>query len=424
MASDDTLASHNGRRWRVGVLGNTNNYPFMVCRALRQMGHEAVQFIDRPEALHRPEGRYPEFASGYPSWIVDLSARPLLGSMRARRHRLALTRQLNGFDFLLINGNGPVFAAHSGLPSFALLTGTDLEHDADWQTATRIFKGLRGQAGLMRASVAWAYGLRAIRQQRAVIARSFGVNYFLRGLAPAGDRILDSLGVGDGQRSAFMISDVDAERVCRIQPRARPADAPLRIFNVARLNWREPRPSHLSSLDMKGTDILLRGFAAFIHRHGGRGELVLVRKGNDIAATAALVADLGLSDYVSWKDEMSQAQVFDEYEQAHVVSEQMSTSVIGMGGLDAMACGRALLANARPDVFEPMIGEPSPVLHATDADAVCQHLLALHKQPSLCASVGERSRDYVRRNFSAHAAARQILLRWEARQPSALGRPA
>jgi hypothetical protein len=86
--------------------------------------------------------------------------------------------------------------------------------------------------------------------------------------------------------------------------------------------------------------------------------------------------------------------------------------VIGMGGLDAMACSRPVLANARPEVFQPMVGEPSPVLHATDDQAICWHLLALQQTPSLCASTGAQSRDYVRRNFSAASAARLILHRW------------
>jgi glycosyltransferase involved in cell wall biosynthesis len=255
-----------------------------------------------------------------------------------------------------------------------------------------------------------------VRAQRKAISRAFGVNYFLMGLAPVGDRILDSLGIGSSQRSGFMITDVDAERVQQIEPQQPAPGEPLRIFNVARLNWYEPRPAHLSALDMKGTDILLRGFADFIHRYQGRGELSLVRKGADVSATVALVAELELTDHVRWLDEMSQNEVFDHYERAHVVSEQLSTSVIGMGGLDAMACGRPVLANARPEVFEPMVGEPSPVLHATDAQTVCQHLLSLQKTPTLCASIGAQSRDYVRRNFSPDSAARLILQRWAAVQ--------
>jgi glycosyltransferase involved in cell wall biosynthesis len=406
----------NDRRWRIGVVGNTNNYPFMVTQALRKLGHEAVQFVDRAEVLHRPENRYPEFASGYPDWIVDISHKSLLGWRASRCDRKFVRQQLRQFDFLLLNGNGPTIAVASRVPGFAMLTGSDLETEANWNRVWQLFADARERGGLFRGLGALVFAWQSVRAQRKAISRAFGVNYFLMGLAPVGDRILDSLGIGSSQRSGFMITDVDAERVQQIEPQQPAPGEPLRIFNVARLNWYEPRPAHLSALDMKGTDILLRGFADFIHRYQGRGELSLVRKGADVSATVALVAELELTDHVRWLDEMSQNEVFDHYERAHVVSEQLSTSVIGMGGLDAMACGRPVLANARPEVFEPMVGEPSPVLHATDAQTVCQHLLSLQKTPTLCASIGAQSRDYVRRNFSPDSAARLILQRWAAVQ--------
>lgn len=45
---------------KIGFIGNANNYPFMIARAMRKMGHEVLFIVDRDksEPLNRPENRY------------------------------------------------------------------------------------------------------------------------------------------------------------------------------------------------------------------------------------------------------------------------------------------------------------------------------------------------------------------------------
>jgi hypothetical protein len=56
---------------KFGFFGNTNNSPFMLAQALRDLGHEVCVVVTSQELLHRPESRYPELKKGYPDWIVD-----------------------------------------------------------------------------------------------------------------------------------------------------------------------------------------------------------------------------------------------------------------------------------------------------------------------------------------------------------------
>jgi len=41
----------------IGFLGNANNYPFMLAKAVRALGHEVVFIIGSEMALNSPESR-------------------------------------------------------------------------------------------------------------------------------------------------------------------------------------------------------------------------------------------------------------------------------------------------------------------------------------------------------------------------------
>lgn len=403
------------RRLKICFVGNTNNYPFLVAMAMRRMGHEVTVMLDRTESLHRPQGRYPEFTAADTDWVRDISHEITGDRWTLSRSAELTTRQLGRYDLLVLNGFGLALAGGRGVPVFAMLTGSDLTHLANWGSIGVLWRDLRS-LGLLRRLLACALHARTVGRQRRAIRHAFGASYFVRGVVPEADRLLDGLGVEGGRRTSFMLSDIDH---IRPQPQLDQggADRPLRIFNVARLNWCQPKPAYLSELDMKGTDILLQGLAAYLRQSKVPAQLVLVRKGVDIEATRREVERLGLVDCVTWLDEMSQSEVFEQYAMADVVTEQLSTSYLGMGGLDAMAAGRPVIANTRPDARgDGLLREEAPVLHAQTPQDVCRHLLSLSASRGLIDELGQRARAYVEEWHSPLAAARRILGMYAAAQ--------
>lgn len=395
-------------RLKICFVGNTNNYPFLIASAMRQMGHDVTVLLDRPESLHRPEGRYNGFDLYKSDWIRDVST-----SVSPERWTLSNcpeleTKTLGNYDLLVLNGFGPTLVGRTEVPAFSILTGSDLTQLANWSSLPILWRHLFPSLGFARTLVACALNARIVYRQRRSIRSSFGVSYFMRGVVPEADCILDGLGVRAEQRISFMLSDVD--HIKFLPPPVRGSDSPvLRIFNVARLNWRQPKPAHLSELDMKGTDILLAGYAAFLNRIKRPAQLVLVRKGYDVTATEQEVLRLGIGAHVLWLNEMSQAEVFEQYALADVVTEQFSTSYVGMGGLDAMAAGRPVIANTRPDTSAPELLADSPVLHAATPEEVCAQLMSLADSVEWREKLGEQSRHYVERRHSPLAAATRIL---------------
>jgi glycosyltransferase involved in cell wall biosynthesis len=391
----------------IGFFGNTNNYPYALAKGLRASGATVRLVVNRPGLLHRPEGLDVELGAAYPDWIMDashLSEEDFVA--QSPRICDALNFVCSGMDAVVLNDIGPSLFGLLEKPAIALLTGSDLTYLADFASAG------------MRASV-WDPAFRAspggrlserrwiefVTRQREGIRAARAVSFPWPGLVPAGDALLADIGVPAARRMFVYLADTH-----RISPAPPPANPVLRILNGARLNWVRPMPPGFSEQDAKGTDVLLHGFARFL-ADGGRAELRLVEKGLHTAETRALVESLGIGHAVVWLPEMDLRSFRAEMAAADVVCDQLSTSFPGMVALDAMALGRPVLANFRPDILGPAYADPWPVCDASDAAGVHRALAGLAGAPAECAALGERARAFAEKWLSPEANARRCLER-------------
>jgi glycosyltransferase involved in cell wall biosynthesis len=391
---------------KIGFFGNVNNYPFMLARALRRMGHEVRFLVNRPERLHRPEYRYDDIAVPYPDWIMDVGTFNTAHYVLQPRRRAKIARLLNACDAVLLNELGPAFLPLLNCPGVVTLTGADLEVYSNLQTIDRVMEADYTHEPLPRRMLRRAVYQRFIPAQRAGIQAAAAVSYFRRGLSAQGDVLLDEIGVPDERRMFFLLTDVD-----KIQLEPLPHNQPLRLFCAARLNWKHPIPPGIVELDYKGSDVMVRGLGLFYRTTNIPLNIRLVKKGLHVAETMQLVEAESLAPLVTWLDEMSQLAVWEEFRQADIVFDQLGQAVVTIAGLDAMAMGRPLIANGRPEIFEPMFGVPSPVCQARTPEEVCQQLQRLVADPAERERVGRASRQYVETYFSADHAARLCLER-------------
>jgi len=390
---------------RIGFWGNTNNYPFMLAQALRRAGHEVQFVVDSSERLHRPEHRYEEINSPYPGWMRDeagWTSKYSYYCFPTRRVRLAM-QWLGQCDALIVNGSGVLIAQKVGRPYIVLLTGSDLEVSSN----ATAFLAANESSSLLKRILKRPWIRRVASRMQAGIRASLAYSYFAKGLVPSGDVQLDLIcaipGGPSPQRFFLFMSDLDD-----LEYAPPPVNADLTVFCGARLTWRKPCRPGTTELDHKGTDILLHGVKRFLATSSVRIRLHLVRKGLDIKETEQLVDDLGLGDCVTWHDEMNQKRLFEFFRNSDVIVDQLAESVSGMIGLDAMAMGRPLLANGRPEIFEPLIGEKSPICQAKTAGDVSVQLHRL-TSPDTRREVGIKSRDYVLEHFSTRRAAEKCL---------------
>jgi glycosyltransferase involved in cell wall biosynthesis len=394
---------------KIGFYGNANNYPFMLALALQRLGHEILFIVSSREALNRPEFRYSHITHPYPSWIHDLSSRVRWHFLIPGPGRRRVISLLNRCDFAVLNEEGPALARGLEIPYLVLLTGSDLEVFADPAKANTLKPQLFSRPRWLQAICRRLFPTFIIRRwltspQRAGIRHARLVTYFASGLIPEGDRILDEIGVPPDRRVFLLMADLD------INPSTPPpSNSILRIFCLARLTWKREPDSDLIELDYKGSDIMIQGLALFFKKHQIRLDIRLVRKGRHVAEAEQLVVRLGLKEEVTWLSELTQFQVREEYRHADIIFDQMANSVVAMGGLEAMATGRPLIANGRPELVQAAVGEPAPICQARSPEEVCAQLERLILSSGLRHEIGRSSRSYVERNFSSDAAARKLL---------------
>jgi hypothetical protein len=392
---------------RIAIFGNTNNFPFSLARGLQHLGIEAALVVNRTERLHRPESVDPSLEHGYPPWILDASGlgeQPFIDDSPALTPVVKFLRE--GSAAVLLNDIGPSLFARIRRPAVSLLTGSDLTSYGDYRMVeTRRGDGDPEYYRLAEGRRHLRHLANLVTRQRDGILGSEAVAFARKGTVPRGDELLRSIGVTDDRR--FFCWNADTMRLAFAPP---PQNDALRIWAPTRVNWRLPMPDGFSSQDHKGTDVLLRGFAAFIAA-GGHGQLRLVAKGLHVEDAQDLVRALGIESNVAWLPEMTHAAVHDEMRQADVDADQFGQSLPGLVMSDALAIGRPVVANFRPDLLGDAFPEPLPGAHADSPDAVCAQLQRLAGSPDERADLARRGRAFAERYLSPHANAMQCLRR-------------
>lgn len=401
---------------KIGFLGNANNYPFILARTLKDMGHEVLFLVDSGTPLNRPESRYTEITVPYPDWILDLNGIGLWDAMPEDAMLARALKMLRSCDAVVLNEFAPSVSDWIGKPAFALLTGTDLEVLADQQyldfsyppSRLRLRQLFSRSQWMTRRAVAQRRAeLRArITRQRSGIRHAAGINYFPKGLLKNGDRLLDEIGAPSAHRVFFMLADIE-----RYDYAPYPINDKLRILNVARITWKKPREHFICELDYKGTDLLIRGLGMFARANLGAPalDIRLVRKGADIEATEQLIREEGIEGSVIWLEAMTQTELYEECKAADIVTEHFGEGSIGMGTLDSMATGRPVITRCSPEIFKREFGEESPICHASTPQEICEQLIRLSVSREIREKIGKDSRRYVEKYFSPERAANLVL---------------
>lgn len=379
----------------------------MLAQALRDLGHHVLFVITSQELLNRPESRYPEFSNRYPDWIMDAAQITEWDLITLSPALAPVLDMLSACDSLVLNFTGPSLWPLLCRPAIALLTGSDLEHYANFAT---VEVRSANWDPAYKASAEGQMNLHLLREfiqrQREGIKEAIAVRYMPRGLVPPGDAMLDDMGVPDARRLFLPSAELEL-----VKPTPAPHNNPIRIFCATRLTWKLPIEPGRSLLDYKGSDIMIRGLGLFYRVTGVQLDIQLVRKGLHVAETEKLIAKEGLMDQVTWSDEMSLAAVWAEFARCDIVIEQLADSAIGGAGLDAMAAGRPVIGNARREMFENYFGQSSPICQAQTAEEVCAQLKQLVFSPAKREKIGMLGRRFVEEKCSPRRAAQTCLER-------------
>ncbi len=383
---------------KIGFLGNTNNYPFIIASQMREMGCEVVLYIDAPanDTLHRPEHHASNIKYPYPEWIKEnFSLRNAAFTHFPNIFLRKLLRELNTCDAVILNDYGHRFKnfIKPSVLSISMFSGGDLEIMADYDNVRKM-KMVNPKLSGVPDFIKKAYAVFSVNQLRKGISKASLISYFPKGMIPNGEKFLSEIFRGKSF-SRFNHFHIITEGFNYVAP---PENKIFRIFSFTRFMWKTPFPPGRTIYENKGNDIMLRGIALFLKTYDKRLDIHFVEKGLHLQESKNLIDELGFADMVTWHKEMPFKDLKYHISKADIVFEQMGKHFVS-GGLYAMLMGRPLIANARPEIFEPLLNEPTPICHALTEEDICNWLHKLTSDTELLYSIGKRSREYVLKHF-------------------------
>jgi len=389
------------------IFGNTNNYPLLLAEGLIELGHNVKLILNRKELLHRPESKHPEWKKSYPSWIYDCSEIDEIdiasGTPKINKVKKLLSRNI---DLAILNDTGPALIDFLKAPHIVFLTGSDLAYYANFNSLKEMTSIWSSE---FKRSINGRHYIRNmtnfIARQREGILSAQIVCYGHRGLVPTGDELLDDIGVVDEQRMMLYLSNVKI-----LASKAAPTNQQLRILCGSRIVFNTKKHTSFSALDFKGTDLLIKGFSGYCQL-GGKGTLILPKKGQDLNEAKQLINKLEITHQVNWLPELSLLDFYEEMSKADLVCDQFGTSFPGMVATDAYALGRPVLANLRNDIFGDVFPEPLPGFNANSSSEITEHLLKFDNNSNLLVEKGIESRKYAEKYLSPIKMAEKLLAR-------------
>jgi glycosyltransferase involved in cell wall biosynthesis len=171
----------------------------------------------------------------------------------------------------------------------------------------------------------------------------------------------------------------------------------------------ESRPYRIMAT--ASADVPLKGLAYLLQaldrlrREFPEAELLVLGKCAENGHTARLIRELGLSDRVAFRSGLSREEVAEEYAKARVAVVPSLYEGFGLPAVEAMACGRPLVATtggALPEV----VGDAGELVHPADAEALAAGIGRILHDPGYAGELARRARERVVENFTWHCTAR------------------
>lgn len=132
--------------------------------------------------------------------------------------------------------------------------------------------------------------------------------------------------------------------------------------------------------DYKGNDVILYAFAKYLEQTSdAETKLVFVAKGVDVAATATLAENLGLTHRIVWLNEMTRDNLFVYYNAAQVVFGQFGTPVLAYSALEPLAQATPCVSYFTDGQFYgiPFYEKVPPILNTKDPAIIADYLAQL-----------------------------------------------
>jgi glycosyltransferase involved in cell wall biosynthesis len=388
---------------KIVFLGNMNNLPYYIAKGLKKKGFDICFIVDAQKdfQLDRPESWDNEMVTNYPNWIIEQPLSPRMRTFKFAFPALLFKKRieyLNSFDVIVLNGHwislGGFLKKEKKVVN--IFAGYDLDVLADFNQVNTFHKSLKNSGSIINKVIPFFFAdivyKRLINFQRKGIQRAGMVNYYTTGINPDADRLLNEIKAGQ-HYERLELRGFDCDKFPYKEPKEK---KPFVILNITRFFYLNNRNSN------KRNDIMIKGIGDFLKSNKinkGEVEIIFFNKGEDLIAAKELCDKHGLSPFIQWKPQVSVEELKVYFDYCDVAFDQLGKQWVG-AGLFSMLTGRPVIANGRPEIFENIVNEKSPVCQATTETEVEGWLTKLYNNRHLVKEIGITSRSYVLRLYN------------------------
>lgn len=378
--------------------------PYCFAKELKKRNFDITFIVDTEKdyLLDRPESWDREIGDQYPSWIIEKTLKWDMKAFKFAFPKWYFNQTidfLNTFDVIFLNGHWISLGGFINSKKLVinLFAGTELDAAADFKQASFFSSSFKQSRNIIKKLIPSALiniiYRRMIAFQRKGIRRADVVNYYATGINPSSDKLLNEIKNGQ-QFKRLELRGFDCSKFPYREPQTE--NKKFNILNVTRFFYLNNRNEN------KRNDIMIRGIGLFLKNNSltpEDAEIIFFEKGDDIKDAKLLCDKYGLTPFIRWQKQVSAEELSNFTAKCDVAFDQLGVQWVG-AGLFSMLSGRPLIANGRPEVFETLLKEKSPICQATTDDDVEQWLTKLYKNRSLIKEIGVASRSYVLRHYN------------------------
>lgn len=150
------------------------------------------------------------------------------------------------------------------------------------------------------------------------------------------------------------------------------------------------------NLHYKANDLLIRGFDLFVKDNlEKRAKLLLLEYGEDVEATKKLINELNLTESVIWFPKSLRKDILTLIKFCDVGVGELGKSWFSYGAVyEILATKPVFIGNRNEKEYSSRLPEIYPMLHATSAEEIYDHLSAIVKQPDKYKKIGQKAHDW------------------------------
>jgi glycosyltransferase involved in cell wall biosynthesis len=345
---------------KVALLGNMNNNLFALMRYLLDAGIETKLYTYPDDPSHfSPESDTFEI-SNYKNNIEEIDFSNPFKFWKLNKDKLR--KELLPYDIILVSGYGPFLMNYCKIKNYVFIPyGSDL-YEYPFTSLSKRSKGLRNFIlYIFDYLFVSSKQRKGIKNANAVINIDIiqSYSFALNKLNKIPVRI--NVPMVYDYSSSYVLNNDNGYNQTVNKYLSKITPFTFVVISQSRQYWTKSIDGAYG-LDMKGNDILIRGFNNF-KLNSPNSKLILFEYGPDVNASKELINHLDLTDSVIWIPKIPRKYILRIIKEfANLGADQFTSGYFGGTGYEIMSQGVPLLTNINltPEKYIELIGAPLP----------------------------------------------------------------